>query len=669
MQWTFLTYLFLASSSLLLFWLCYQLFLAKLTYFNGQRGYLLFSLCFSFLFPFLSIPNHWLSPSQLESLLTISPTINLSSILFSSLLIIYLSGVILKTLFFVDKLSVIRQLISMNPKERMGNTWLVKLSENGTAFSFFNYIFLTKSLEKLSTEEVNQIKTHEAIHSQQKHSLDILLIEMAEIFLWFLPVIYWMKHSLKDIHEFLVDEAMIQQKVEKKRYAQLLLKLANPIAINSLTTGFTNKQIGRRINMLAKSPSASYHKLKFLLMLPITLLLLLFSACFGESSMDETIINFEKHQTDSNESDIHEIVDINWEGQMPFSEEALSAAINVKKGDVWDCTAVLPGIKRIESGGSLKALYASKGFALDKVQLMRFDTKGEEMFLTIGLIMENDPILGKVYWEGNTLFHNGELREQLGLKYGQHFNQEILNSRLNYNKFGTDISSLYLNKGYAYFNIEVKQVKNGAYTDLKVKIFEGNVVKIAAVTINGNDKISTAELLSKIDIKSGDVFSRSKIIEAQRALLEMGKFDPEKIELASCYANQHNNQQLATSNQHMEELTKKEEEIMLIFWQLEKAFVKEVIAELDQDPKPPYNTISSIVRILERKGYLGFQKYGNTYQYYPLIAKTDYRKGFMKKVMKGYFDNSPASLLSFMVNEDKLTNEEITELKKIIEKM
>lgn len=118
----------------------------------------------------------------------------------------------------------------------------------------------------------------------------------------------------------------------------------------------------------------------------------------------------------------------------------------------------------------------------------------------------------------------------------------------------------------------------------------------------------------------------------------------------------------------MEELTKKEEEIMLIFWQLEKAFVKEVIAQLP-DPKPPYNTISSIVRILDRKGYLGFKKYGNTYQYYPLIEKKAYRKGFMKKVMKGYFDNSPASLLSFMVNEESLDEAEIKALKKIIEKM
>ena len=118
----------------------------------------------------------------------------------------------------------------------------------------------------------------------------------------------------------------------------------------------------------------------------------------------------------------------------------------------------------------------------------------------------------------------------------------------------------------------------------------------------------------------------------------------------------------------MEELTKKEEEIMLIFWQLEKAFVKEVIAALPRDPKPPYNTISSIVRILERKGYLGFTKYGNTYQYYPIIKKAAYRKGFMKKVMKGYFDDSPASLLSFIVKEENLSEKEIAQLKKIIEK-
>jgi len=95
---------------------------------------------------------------------------------------------------------------------------------------------------------------------------------------------------------------------------------------------------------------------------------------------------------------------------------------------------------------------------------------------------------------------------------------------------------------------------------------------------------------------------------------------------------------------------------MLLFWQLEKAFVKDIIAALPQDPKPPYNTISSVVRILARKGYLDFKKYGNTYEYFPAVSKADYKKGFMKKVMKGYF-----------VKEEALSAEEIAALKKIID--
>lgn len=117
----------------------------------------------------------------------------------------------------------------------------------------------------------------------------------------------------------------------------------------------------------------------------------------------------------------------------------------------------------------------------------------------------------------------------------------------------------------------------------------------------------------------------------------------------------------------MEELTKAEERIMQIFWKLKKAFVKDVIEELPDDPKPPYNTISSVVRVLEKKGYLGHTAYGKTHQYHPVVSKAAYRKMYMKKLLSGYFDNSPASLLSFMVKEENLSEEEIQKLKDIID--
>lgn len=116
----------------------------------------------------------------------------------------------------------------------------------------------------------------------------------------------------------------------------------------------------------------------------------------------------------------------------------------------------------------------------------------------------------------------------------------------------------------------------------------------------------------------------------------------------------------------MEELTKAEERIMQIFWKLQKAFVKDVIEELDDNPKPPYNTISSIVRILEKKGYLSYKAYGKTYEYFPAISKEAYGKQSFKKFFSNYFDNSATNLLSFMVKEEKLSKADLEEIKNII---
>ena len=118
----------------------------------------------------------------------------------------------------------------------------------------------------------------------------------------------------------------------------------------------------------------------------------------------------------------------------------------------------------------------------------------------------------------------------------------------------------------------------------------------------------------------------------------------------------------------MEELTKTEERIMQVLWRLNKAFVKDIIDELDEQPKPPYNTISSIVRLLEKKGYIAYKAYGKTYEYFPVISKDEYTKTTFSKLFSGYFDSSPASLLSFMVKEEKLSAKDIEELQALINK-
>lgn len=118
----------------------------------------------------------------------------------------------------------------------------------------------------------------------------------------------------------------------------------------------------------------------------------------------------------------------------------------------------------------------------------------------------------------------------------------------------------------------------------------------------------------------------------------------------------------------MEELTKTEERIMQLLWRLKKAFIKDIIDSLPDDPKPPYNTISSVVRLLEKKGYIGFKAYGKTYEYFPIVSKSEYRKMFFKKMLTGYFDNSVESLMSFIVKDQKLSEEDIKKIKELIDK-
>jgi predicted transcriptional regulator len=115
----------------------------------------------------------------------------------------------------------------------------------------------------------------------------------------------------------------------------------------------------------------------------------------------------------------------------------------------------------------------------------------------------------------------------------------------------------------------------------------------------------------------------------------------------------------------MENLTAKEEEIMQVLWKLKRALVRDIMLELPKSDRP-YTTVSSIVRILERKGFVNHKPYGKTHEYFPLVSKSDYRKRKFKGLLKEYFDNSLESVVSFLVKEEKIKPEEIEELTRII---
>ncbi|SDS06607.1 BlaI/MecI/CopY family transcriptional regulator [Winogradskyella sediminis] len=116
----------------------------------------------------------------------------------------------------------------------------------------------------------------------------------------------------------------------------------------------------------------------------------------------------------------------------------------------------------------------------------------------------------------------------------------------------------------------------------------------------------------------------------------------------------------------MQKLTNKEEEIMHILWKLEKAFVKEVLTEIPGD-KPHYNTLSTIIRNLEGKGYVSYNAYGKTHQYYPIVTKEDYKTKFMNTAIENYFNNSYKNVVSFFAKEEKISVDELKEIIALIE--
>ncbi|MBY0435998.1 MAG: BlaI/MecI/CopY family transcriptional regulator [Cyclobacteriaceae bacterium] len=113
----------------------------------------------------------------------------------------------------------------------------------------------------------------------------------------------------------------------------------------------------------------------------------------------------------------------------------------------------------------------------------------------------------------------------------------------------------------------------------------------------------------------------------------------------------------------MKEMTRAEDQVMQVLWSLEKAFVKDIVEKLP-DPKPAYNTVSTIVRILEKKGFVGYKAYGKTHEYYPLISKDKYRHFYLGNLVKGHFNGSFQNLVSFFAKEEKLSVNDIDELMK-----
>lgn len=116
-------------------------------------------------------------------------------------------------------------------------------------------------------------------------------------------------------------------------------------------------------------------------------------------------------------------------------------------------------------------------------------------------------------------------------------------------------------------------------------------------------------------------------------------------------------------------LTTLELKVMNLLWKIRKGFVRDILDAWDEEPKPAYNTVSTIVRILQEKEFIGHEQSGRSHEYHPTISKEEYQKTFIAKALENVFEGSPSTLISSLVDNKTLSSKELAELKSLINKL
>ncbi len=280
------------SLCLILFMAAYRVLIANITDFSWMRAYLLVSTVLSLCLPFIILPMEWSGklistesvanvflPQARQSvdavvngsanIIQAGPGISIMKIVLFIAFAVYLIGVSYTSYLFVRNLLKIRGFIKKNAKVKEGEYWIVCLTNEIPAFSFFKYIFMNHAYKSLSSGELQIIKEHEMVHVKQYHTLDILFVELVGIVFWFNPIVHYLKKSLKEIHEYIVDEKIAGQGEDKRTYAKLLLTLASDTQAVDLTASFSGEHIKRRIQTLAKPRTSPKYKLLVFVLIPL----------------------------------------------------------------------------------------------------------------------------------------------------------------------------------------------------------------------------------------------------------------------------------------------------------------------------------------------------------------------------------------------------------------
>ncbi|MEI7896377.1 MAG: M56 family metallopeptidase [bacterium] len=277
---TLFIYLFESATCLAVLYSIYWIFLRRETFFRVNRFYLLAMVCFSIVLPLLPwnlIVSHpsasmtillepvIITPAKLETAMQADTNwIGMAAWL-------YLAGVMFFLVRFALRLFQLHRIAGNSRiSERLGRR-VVVVDRGYSPFSFFKIIFLNES--EILPGMLPAVLDHEQVHIRQKHTLDMILVELASLLQWFNPVIWFTRREIKSIHEYLADEGVLRNGISRSAYQQMILDATMGVRVNSLTNNFNVSLLKKRIAMMTKSKSKTWAKAKVLLALPALVIL------------------------------------------------------------------------------------------------------------------------------------------------------------------------------------------------------------------------------------------------------------------------------------------------------------------------------------------------------------------------------------------------------------
>ncbi|UKM65952.1 M56 family metallopeptidase [Flavobacteriaceae bacterium GSB9] len=283
------------------FLLVYDLFLRKETFFNCNRAYLLATPLLSLLIPLVEIEQFKNMISQ-EFIFTLpeilvgegvaqaegqviqlEPVVVSSPHFWSWNFLFYL-GMALALVFFIFKMAKLLALLYKNPKVKKGDLLIVSLINSSAAFSFFRCVFLG---DHIKANQKASILKHEMVHVKQNHTLDLLFFELLRVPFWFNPLVYIYQNRMVELHEFIADAHAVKQN-KTEYYQNLLSQVFDTKNISFINPFYKQSLIKKRIVMLQKSKSKQFNLLKYVLLIPLVLGMLVYTSCHNQ---EETKVN------------------------------------------------------------------------------------------------------------------------------------------------------------------------------------------------------------------------------------------------------------------------------------------------------------------------------------------------------------------------------------------